>query len=143
MFKQEHIWLALSQVETHLLGPLGVKTLDPSDEQYVGDYDNKNETSDFKRAHGFNYHNGPEWLWITGYYLRAKLLWSPKENQRETIEHVKIVLSRHRESLFLSEWKSLPELTSSNGKLCPDSCPAQAWSCATILEAIYDLQQIQ
>jgi len=143
MFKQEHIWLALSQVETHLLGPLGVKTLDPSDEQYVGDYDNKNETSDFKRAHGFNYHNGPEWLWITGYYLRAKLLWSPKEKQRETIEHVKIVLSRHRESLFLSEWKSLPELTSSNGKLCPDSCPAQAWSCATILEAIYDLQQIQ
>lgn len=141
MFNKEHVWSALSQVESVLLGPLGVKTLDPSDEQYVGDYDNKNESSDFKRAHGYNYHNGPEWLWLTGYYLRAKLLWAPEEQRAETLEHVQEVLARHREALFTSEWKSLPELTSADGALCRDSCPAQAWSTATILEAVYDVQQ--
>ncbi|UJR29920.1 hypothetical protein I4U23_017468 [Adineta vaga] len=141
MFNKDHIWLALSQVESILLGPLGIKTLDPSDEQYVADYDNKNESSDFKRAHGYNYHNGPEWVWLTGYYLRAKLLFSPKEKRHETREHVQEVLTRHRQTLFASDWKSLPELTSDNGSFCRDSCPAQAWSCATILEAVYDVQQ--
>ncbi|CAF0767665.1 unnamed protein product [Adineta steineri] len=141
MFNKDHIWSALSQVESLLLGPLGIRTLDPSDEQYNGDYDNKNESSDFKLAHGYNYHNGPEWVWITGYYLRAKLLWSPVEQRKETLEHVQEVLARHRETLFTSEWKSLPELTSTNGSLCRDSCPAQAWSSATILEAVYDIQQ--
>ena len=120
-----------------------MRTLDPADEQFIADYDNKNESTDFKRAHGFNYHNGPQWLWITGYYLRAKLLWSPKEQQLETVEHVNEVLARHRDALFNSEWKSLPELTAADGSLCRDSCPAQAWSCATILESIFDLQQYQ
>lgn len=119
-----------------------MKTLDPSDEQYVADYDNKNESNDFKRAHGFNYHNGPEWVWLTGYYLRAKLLWSPKDQLNKTIEHVQQVLTKHRQTIDISPWKSLPELTSSDGNFCRDSCPAQAWSTATILEAVYDLQQL-
>ncbi|CAF1417753.1 unnamed protein product, partial [Adineta ricciae] len=71
MFDKTHIWLALKQVETILLGPYGVKTLDPSDFNYVGDYVNDDDSYDFKRARGFNYHNGPEWLWLTGYYIRA------------------------------------------------------------------------
>lgn len=141
MFNKDHIWLALSQVESLLLGPLGIKTLNPSDQQYIGDYDNKNESNDFKCAHGYNYHNGPEWIWITGYYLRAKLYWSPKDKLKQTIEHVEEVLTKHRDIINTSEWKSLPELTSSNGLFCEDSCPAQAWSSATILEALYDLQQ--
>ncbi|CAF4654032.1 unnamed protein product, partial [Rotaria socialis] len=54
------VWLALKQVETILLGKYGIKTLDPSDYNYVGDYVNDDDSYDFKRAHGFNYHNGPE-----------------------------------------------------------------------------------
>ncbi len=143
MFKADHIWVALSQVESLLLGPLGIKTLDPADAQYVGDYDNDNNSSDFKRAHGYNYHNGPEWLWLTGYYIRAKLLWSPHEQRSQTLEHVKEILARHREALFASEWRALPELTSADGKFCSHSCPAQTWSSATLLEALYDLQQYE
>lgn len=141
MFKSEHIWLALSQVESLLLGSIGMRTLDPSDEQFLPDYDNKNESTDFKQAHGFNHYNGPQWVWLTGYYLRAKLRWSPKDQLQQTIEHVKEVLARHRQVLDSSEWKSLPELTSSDGSICRDSCSAQTWSTATILEAVYDLQQ--
>jgi len=37
---------------------------------------------------------------------------------------------------------SLPEMTNDNGGYCPFSCHAQAWSIATILEAIYDAQRI-
>lgn len=38
-----------------------------------------------------------------------------------------------------SRWEGLPELTNSNGKPCADSCTTQAWSIATILDAVKDL----
>lgn len=33
-----------------------------------------------------------------------------------------------------SDWLGLPELTNGNGAHCIYSCPAQAWSVATIIE---------
>ncbi|CAF4416264.1 unnamed protein product, partial [Adineta steineri] len=39
------------------------------------DYVDDDDSNDYKRAHGFNYHNSPEWLWLTGYYIHAKLYW--------------------------------------------------------------------
>ncbi len=59
MFEASHAWAALQMVETHLLGPLGVKTLDPQDWAYRGDYDNADQGDDASTAHGFNYHQGP------------------------------------------------------------------------------------
>ena len=51
---------------------IGIKTLDPYDPNYFGNYDNSNDSNNFFKAHGFNYHNGPEWVWLYGYYMMAK-----------------------------------------------------------------------
>ncbi|CAF4337978.1 unnamed protein product [Adineta steineri] len=45
------------------------------DKTHICDYVDDDDLNDYKRAHGYNYHNSPEWLWLTGYYIRAKLYW--------------------------------------------------------------------
>ena len=45
----------------------------------------------------------------------------------------------HRLLLAQSPWMGLPELTNAGGAPCHGSCPTQAWSSATVLEALFDL----
>ena len=39
----------------------------------------------FNEYYGFNYHNGPEWVWINGYYLMAKLLFNDYKSKEELL----------------------------------------------------------
>ena len=115
-------------------GAMGIKTLDPSDMQYKGDYDNDDETR------GHNYHQGPEWVWPVGYFLISKLNFCSYSNQREAAHDiVRHLLPHQKHMLDVDPWHSLPELTNSNGKYCAHSCPAQAWSIATLLDALHQL----
>ncbi|XP_075567796.1 glycogen debranching enzyme isoform X5 [Pelecanus crispus] len=142
LFTPERAWKALQIAEEKLLGPLGMKTLDPDDMVYCGVYDNALDNDNYNVARGFNYHQGPEWLWPIGYFLRAKLYFSKligPEIYAKTVVMIKNVLSRHYVHLERSSWKGLPELTNENGQYCPFSCETQAWSIGVILEILYDL----
>ncbi|XP_075473238.1 glycogen debranching enzyme isoform X1 [Ascaphus truei] len=142
MFTPLKAWRALEVTEKKLVGPLGMKTLDADDMVYCGVYDNALDNDNYNLAKGFNYHQGPEWLWPIGYFLRAKLHFAKlidRETYQKTVVLVKNVLSRHYTHLERSSWKGLPELTNENGQYCPFSCETQAWSLAVVLEVLHDL----
>ena len=46
---------------------MGIKTLDPTDKNYKGDYIRSDDSQ------GWNYHQGPEWLFPFGFFLKAKI----------------------------------------------------------------------
>ena len=54
LFTPSHAMDALRLADAVLKGPLGMKTLDPSDMQYRPDYDNSNDGEDQSIAKGWN-----------------------------------------------------------------------------------------
>lgn len=147
LFDPHHAWTALKKAEEILLGPLGMKTLDPADWAYNGYYDNSNDSTDTKVAQGWNYHQGPEWLWPVGYFLRARLhfasLIGKKDELYRTVESTEAIISRHLIEASTTHWRGLPELTNKDGSYCKDSCRTQAWSASAIIEVLHDLQKIK
>lgn len=130
---------ALAEAEAYLVGPLGMKTLSPLDPDYRPNYDNANDSTDASVARGFNYHQGPQWVWPFGCYLQAcqRFLFPtmklPTEHLRRTLlERIKT----HWVQIRDSDFAGLVELTNEDGAPCRDSCATQAWSMATLLEAL-------
>eukprot|EP00918_Siedleckia_nematoides_P059970 GHVU01130796.1.p2 GENE.GHVU01130796.1~~GHVU01130796.1.p2 ORF type:complete len:210 (-),score=50.37 GHVU01130796.1:95-640(-) len=165
MFTPERASLALASVSGILWSPgqLGVKTLDPRDYRYRGDYHNSNDSHDASVAHGANYHQGPEWVWPLGHLLEAELEFglSPPSGGQSSTDATTTTTTKttkkkisdadkhsmmrrllsHRSHICHNEWLSLPELTNSNNSVCPDGCPAQAWSVATLLAFLQRLEE--
>ena len=141
LFEPAHAANALRMMEAHLLGPLGMRTLDPADWAYRPDYVNNIDNGDKAVSKGWNYHQGPEWLWPVGFYLRAVQLFAqPLGLTPLSLRHkIARTLKAHEAHIKASLWCGLPELTNRNGSPCGDSCPSQAWSAATILDALADL----
>uniref|UniRef100_A0A6I8PYN9 Glycogen debranching enzyme n=1 Tax=Xenopus tropicalis TaxID=8364 RepID=A0A6I8PYN9_XENTR len=59
LFTPKNAWKALEITEKKLMGPLGMKTLDPDDMVYCGVYDNALDNDNYNLSKGFNYHQGP------------------------------------------------------------------------------------
>jgi glycogen debranching enzyme len=140
LFQPEHACNALNKAREVLVGPLGMKTLDSSDWNYRPNYDQR-ETDDASTSCGWNYHNGPEWVWLRGYYLRAVAIFGAKAGvERSVMNHrINTLMLEHRQHIRSSPWAGLPELTNADGAHCSDSCATQAWSAAALLDALEEM----
>ncbi|KAG1474093.1 hypothetical protein G6F56_000561 [Rhizopus delemar] len=134
LFKKEHAQKMIQLGKEVLLGPLGMRTLDPADQQYRPYYHNSEDSEDFQTSKGRNYHQGPEWLWPVGYFLRSAVHFHAIPNQ-----DIVRALRAHRKYIEENVWCGLPELTNKDGEYCSDSCTTQAWSAATLLDLLHDL----
>ena len=117
---------ALQMADTILRGPTGMATLDPSDLNYRPYYNNSEDSDDFATAKGRNYHQGPEWLWPTGFFLRAMLKFDlmrrrTKEERTEAFQQITQRLEGCKQAIEDSPWAGLAELTNKGGDFCGDS----------------------
>mmetsp|Transcript_124228 Transcript_124228/g.397636 ORF Transcript_124228/g.397636 Transcript_124228/m.397636 type:complete len:1019 (+) Transcript_124228:79-3135(+) len=142
LFSPQNARQALALAADRLVGPLGMCTLDPGEAEYRGDYRNDDDSADKSVAHGWNYHQGPEWLWPLGFFLKAWHHFYGKDEGGSSAGRRDVFpwLLKHRSMLHNSAWRSLPELTNSTGSVCSHACPAQAWSVATLLDALHSLE---
>lgn len=121
-------------LRVQLMGPtqLGMKTLDPSDWAFRGNYDT-DDMGSRETARGFNYHQGPEWVWPVGYWLRARCEFADGDVvggagggcvlKRELSNAGRAALrrwmfarlARHRQHVLESPHGALPELTNASG----------------------------
>jgi glycogen debranching enzyme len=148
LFELSHALSALDIADKVLRGPLGMKTLDPSDLNYRPYYNNAEDSTDFATSKGRNYHQGPEWVWVFGYFIRAfykfkvqelKLQKQDTASPTELYQALFYRLNGHREWIRDSEWAGLTELTNKDGELCHDSSPTQAWSTSCLLDLYLDI----
>ncbi|AQZ11999.1 GDB1 (YPR184W) [Zygosaccharomyces parabailii] len=141
---------ALIIADQVIRGPLGMKTLDPSDYNYRPYYVNGEDSDDFATAKGRNYHQGPEWVWLYGFFLRAfsKFHWlvNPQAQNRNKTKPSSYLyqelfhrINHHAQWIAESPWAGITELTNKDGDFCNDSSPTQAWSTGCLLDMYYDM----
>jgi glycogen debranching enzyme len=146
LFDPQHALHALIVADTVLRGPTGMATLDPADLNYRPYYNNSEDSTDFATSKGRNYHQGPEWLWPTGFFLRALLKFDlmrrkgPNE-RTEAFQQITRRLVGCKEAIKSSPWAGLTELTNKNGEFCGDSSPTQAWSAGCLIDLYQDASQ--
>ncbi|KNC47552.1 uncharacterized protein AMSG_02577 [Thecamonas trahens ATCC 50062] len=135
LFDADHAKACLRTLTDTLVGTLGMRTLDPRDPHYAPVYDNSTDSDAYATAAGFNYHQGPEWVWPLGYLLRALAVFFGSE--LDVGASIDSILHPHAEHLETDVWHGMPELVNPDGAECPFSCPTQAWSSATLLDALH------
>ncbi|AAS52408.1 AEL276Cp [Eremothecium gossypii ATCC 10895] len=138
LFSPQRAQRALAIADRVIRGPVGMRTLDPSDYNYYPDYNNGQDSTNPHTARGRNYHQGPEWIWCYGYFLRAYARFSaaPASALHQRLQQR---LRNHRTWLVTSPWAGLTELTNRDGAYCHDSSPTQAWSASCLLDLLYDV----
>ena len=148
LFDPQHALGALEIADKVLRGPTGMATLDPSDLKYRPYYNNSEDSTDFNTSKGRNYHQGPEWLWPTGFFLRAMLKFDLKrrktrEERTEAFQQITKRLEGCKRAIEESEWAGLAELTNKGGEFCRDSSPTQAWSGGCLIDLFWDARELE
>ncbi|KAA8577163.1 hypothetical protein EYC84_007160 [Monilinia fructicola] len=146
LFDDAHALNALFLADKVLRGPTGMATLDPADLNYRPYYINSEDSEDFATSKGRNYHQGPEWLWPTGFFLRALLKFDLKRRKTpaaktEAFQQITRRLAGCKEAIVSTDWAGLTELTNKDGSYCGDSSPTQAWSAGCLIDLYHDAAQ--
>ncbi len=102
-----------------LLTPVGLRTLDREDENYISHYRGNIRERDLA------YHNGTVWPWLIGYYIRAALKW---EGKREVN-----LLQELRMGRNYACHDFLPEVYDP-GWYNPEGAVAQLWSQCSVCD---------
>ncbi|HEV8201632.1 MAG TPA: amylo-alpha-1,6-glucosidase [Candidatus Polarisedimenticolia bacterium] len=108
-------------VESRLLTPLGLRTLDPADPAYRPRYTGGPEARD--RA----YHQGTAWPWLLGPFVEAwvRVRGNGLDVRREARRRFLEPLAQHLDQGGLEH---LPEIADGAAPHTPRGCPFQAWS---------------
>jgi predicted glycogen debranching enzyme len=123
----------LSVVERELLTPRGLRTLSPSDPNYIGRYEGGPGSRDGA------YHQGTVWPWLMGPYITAYVkTFGRRAGQR----FVAMWLENFQQHLHEACLGQVSEIFDGDAPHTPRGCIAQAWSVAELLRAVIeDIEQ--
>lgn len=133
MVPQERATSVLEVVERELLTPRGLRTLSPSDPNYIGRYEGGPGSRDGA------YHQGTVWPWLMGPYITAYV----KTFGRKAGRRFAAMWLQHFEPhLYEACLGQVSEIFDGDAPHAPRGCVAQAWSVAELLRAIVeDIEQ--
>ena len=124
----------LSVIERELLTLRGLRTLSPSDPNYIGRYEGAPGTRDGA------YHQGTVWPWLMGAYITASVKTLGRKGRRLAAAW----LENFQQHLLEAGLGQVSEIFDGDAPHAPRGCIAQAWSVAELLRAIVeDIEQPQ
>jgi len=127
MLPLERAKSVVAKVQEHLLTPVGLRSLAPSDPQYCGRYTGNPTSRDGA------YHQGTVWPWLLGPFVSAYVkVNGGSEKARDQAAAWLAPLKDHLANAGLGH---ISEICEGDAPHRPCGCVAQAWSVAEILRA--------
>ncbi|MBI2519067.1 MAG: glycogen debranching enzyme N-terminal domain-containing protein [Bdellovibrio sp.] len=135
MFSREQAIASLERITEELLTPIGFRSLAPCDSRYVGQYLGDQTRRD--RA----YHQGTVWPWPIGIYTEAALKYWDASKVKSTLAPVFAAIEKH----YYEEGciGQISEIFDGDQPHTPRGAPAQAWSVAETLRALWLIENLR
>lgn len=131
MLDNERAKQVVSAVERELLTPVGLRTLSPSDPNYIGVYQ-----GDIRSRDGA-YHQGTVWPWPMGAFLTAYL--KANNNSKAARNFARNWLDGFLPHLNSACLGQVSEIFDGDAPHTPRGCVAQAWSVAELLHVAIEV----
>ena len=129
MVSKERAVSILGVIERELLTPRGLRTLSPSDPNYIGRYEGG------PRSRDGAYHQGTVWPWLMGPYMTAYVKTYGRVAGQEFAATWLENFQQHLHDACLGQ---VSEIFDGDAPHAPRGCVAQAWSVAELLRAIVE-----
>jgi len=116
----------LSAIERKLLTPRGLRTLSPTDANYIGRYEGDSRSRDGA------YHQGTVWPWLMGPFITAYVKAFGRKAGQDFANEWLSQFQAHLNEACLGQ---VSEIFDGDAPHTPRGCVAQAWSVAELLRA--------